>query len=60
MTQQQQFDYGLSYHQAGRLGEEETSYRRVLTQQPNQTDVLGLLGALAVQMGRLAGVRHSH
>ena len=42
----------LKYHQAGRLGEAETCYRRVLAAQPNHADALHLLGVLAHQTRR--------
>jgi predicted O-linked N-acetylglucosamine transferase (SPINDLY family) len=52
MTVQQQFESGLSHHQAGRLAEAERMYRQVLTQQPTHADALHLLGVLAAQSGR--------
>lgn len=42
---------GLSHHQAGRLKEAETVYRKVLELDPNQPDALHLLGLLAQQTG---------
>jgi predicted O-linked N-acetylglucosamine transferase (SPINDLY family) len=53
MTVQQQFESGVSHHQAGRLAEAERIYRQVLAQQPNHADALHLLGVLAAQTDRL-------
>ncbi|MGD0140956.1 MAG: tetratricopeptide repeat protein [Tepidisphaeraceae bacterium] len=53
MTLQQQFESGVSHHQAGRFAEAERIYRQVLVQQPDHADALHLLGVLAVQAGRL-------
>jgi protein O-GlcNAc transferase len=52
MTLQQQFEAGLSHHQAGRLTEAERIYRQVLAEQPNHADALHLLGMLSGQTGR--------
>jgi len=41
----------LRLHQAGRLGEAETCYRQILTQQPKHPDALHYLGLLAYQRG---------
>jgi tetratricopeptide (TPR) repeat protein len=43
---------GLKYHQAGRLGEAEACYRRVLAAQPNHADALHLMGVVAHQTRR--------
>jgi len=43
---------GVAHHQAGRLAEAEACYRRVLAVQPNHSDALNMLGALAHQVGR--------
>lgn len=40
------------HHQAGRLAEAETMYRKVLARQPKNSDALHLLGVLAGQTGR--------
>ena len=53
MTVQQQFESGVSHHQAGRLAEAERIYRQVLAQQPNHADALHMLGMLAGQTGQL-------
>ncbi|MFD1627493.1 FkbM family methyltransferase [Azospirillum griseum] len=42
----------LDLHQAGRLDEAETLYRRILTAAPGQPDALHLSGVLAGQRGR--------
>jgi Flp pilus assembly protein TadD len=52
MTLQQQFESGVSYHQAGRLAEAERIYREILAQQPNHAEASHLLGVLAGQVGR--------
>src|SRR6516225_9090270 len=43
---------GLKLHQAGRLAEAESCYRRVLGAQPDHADALYLLGVIAQQVGR--------
>src|ERR1700676_3706609 len=43
---------GLEHHQAGRLAEAETYYRRVLAADPRHADALYLLGVVAQQVGR--------
>jgi predicted O-linked N-acetylglucosamine transferase (SPINDLY family) len=53
MTLQQQFESGVSHHQAGRLVEAERFYRQVLALQPDHAEALHLLGMLAAQAGRL-------
>lgn len=44
----------ISHHQAGRLGEAEALYRRVLEQAPGHPDALHFLGLLAHQTGNHA------
>src|ERR1700683_552718 len=39
----------VQHHQTGRLAEAEGIYREILAQQPDQPDVLHLLGALCAQ-----------
>jgi protein O-GlcNAc transferase len=46
------FEQAVSRHEAGQLAEAETLYRQVLAQQPNDADVLQLLGMLNSQLGR--------
>ena len=46
------FAAGLQHHRAGRLGEAEACYRRVLAAQPEHTDSLHLLGVIAYQVKR--------
>jgi predicted O-linked N-acetylglucosamine transferase (SPINDLY family) len=49
----------LALHQQGRLAEAETIYRRVLAGEPDNADVLSLLGTLQYQTGRHeAAVEH--
>jgi protein O-GlcNAc transferase len=45
---------GLAAHQAGRLSEAESRYRRALKSQPGNPDALHLLGMVALQSGRPA------
>jgi predicted O-linked N-acetylglucosamine transferase (SPINDLY family) len=52
MTLEQQLDLALSHHQAGQLAEAEAIYRQVLSVDPNDADVLHLLGVVANQAGR--------
>jgi len=44
---------GMAHHDAGRLGEAESIYRRVLAAAPHRPDALVLLGALAYGRGNL-------
>jgi predicted O-linked N-acetylglucosamine transferase (SPINDLY family) len=46
------FEMAFSAHQAGRLSDAESLYRKLLDEQPNQTDALNRLGVLAIQTGR--------
>jgi Flp pilus assembly protein TadD len=43
---------GLEHQQAGRLGQAEAIYRRVLSEHPEHAEALQLLGAVAMQAGR--------
>jgi Tfp pilus assembly protein PilF len=43
---------GLEHHQAGRLGEAEQCYQRILALAPEHADALHLLGLAAYQAGR--------
>jgi predicted O-linked N-acetylglucosamine transferase (SPINDLY family) len=54
MTLDQQFESGVSHHQAGRLAEAEAIYRQILLQAPSHAEALHLLGALASQTDRSA------
>jgi predicted O-linked N-acetylglucosamine transferase (SPINDLY family) len=51
MTLQQQFESGVSHHQAGRVAEAEAIYRQVLLRNPNHAEALHLLGLIAGQYG---------
>src|SRR5215210_1885196 len=42
----------VAEHQAGRLGEAEKLYKRVLNSDPNNGDALRLFGVMASQVGR--------
>ena len=48
----QAMQLAIGHHQAGRLGEAETIYRRVLSEQPENPDALHLLGVIAFQVGQ--------
>jgi protein O-GlcNAc transferase len=52
VTIPQAFQIAVQHHQAGRLADAETLYRRILTLQPNHADALHLLGVIALQAGR--------
>ena len=45
-------EVALAHHRAGDLARAEAIYRQVLAQDPNHTDALHLLGAVAHQVGR--------
>jgi protein O-GlcNAc transferase len=57
MTLQEEFESGLSHHQAGRLAEAEQIYRHILVSHPNHAQTLHLLGTLAGQSNRLDEAR---
>ena len=46
------FQTALEHHRAGRLAEAEAVYRQILAVDPNDADVLHLLGVIANQTGR--------
>ncbi len=48
-----EMEVAIEHHRAGRFGEAETIYRRVLAQEPNHADAMQLLGAVAGQTGRV-------
>lgn len=50
--QQSTLQQALSLHQAGRLPEAETLYRKILFSEPNHPEALHYLGLLVHQMGR--------
>jgi predicted O-linked N-acetylglucosamine transferase (SPINDLY family) len=52
MTLEQQFESGVSHHQARRLAEAERIYRQILAYQPDHAEALHLLGVLAAQVGK--------
>ena len=52
VTVQQAIEAGRAHHAAGRLGEAEAVYRRVLEVEPGNARALCLLGVLAHQQGR--------
>jgi protein O-GlcNAc transferase len=52
MTIPQAFELALQNHQAGRLADAESLYRRILAAQPNHAAALHLLGLIAHQVGR--------
>jgi protein O-GlcNAc transferase len=51
MNFQEKLNSGLAHHRAGRLADAEKIYRQVLSQRPNQAEVLHLLGILSAQTG---------
>lgn len=51
MNIQETFTQALGHHQAGRLAEAESIYRRILQDLPNHADTLHLLGILSHQTG---------
>ena len=59
MTLQQQFESGVSHHQAGRLAEAERIYRQVLAQQPEscgRITSVGDVGRAGGPVGRGGGI----
>jgi len=51
-TVEAMFAEAQGHHRAGRLGEAEALYRRILAIQPRHADSLQFLGAIAYQVGR--------
>jgi protein O-GlcNAc transferase len=51
MNFREKLNSGLAHHRAGRLAEAERIYRQVLSQRPDQAEVLHLLGILSAQVG---------
>jgi len=49
----QAFRLAVQHHQAGRLGDAETAYRRAISFRPNNADAMQLLGVVLSQTGRL-------
>ncbi|HEX4054252.1 MAG TPA: tetratricopeptide repeat protein [Tepidisphaeraceae bacterium] len=52
MTTPQALELAISHHQAGRLDEAQVLCRQILTNNPQDANVLHLLGVLASQAGR--------
>jgi len=52
MTLPEAMNLAVAHHQAGRLAEAESVYRRVLLQQKDNADALNLLGVLCYQRGK--------
>jgi tetratricopeptide (TPR) repeat protein len=52
MTLQQALDLAIQHHQAGRLREADTIYRKILEADPNNPHALHLTGLLASQVGQ--------
>jgi tetratricopeptide (TPR) repeat protein len=52
MNIQQEIEQAIAHHQAGRLGEAEAIYRRVLAYEPNHPNATHLLGLLAYNIGK--------
>lgn len=53
ITPQQALDLALEHHRAGRLAQAEPIYRQLLAHEPENPDVLHLLGVLACGAGHL-------
>jgi len=51
-TTQQAFNLAVQRHNAGRLQEAESLYRKILEQRPDHAEALHLLGVLSSQLGR--------
>jgi protein O-GlcNAc transferase len=51
MTNQELLKSALRHHHAGRMADAESSYRKILAQEPDHPDALNLLGMLAHQCG---------
>lgn len=51
-TGHQALGIALQHHQAGRIAEAESAYRRILASDPGNFDALHLLGVAAYQLGR--------
>ncbi len=52
MSLQQALDLAVQHHQAGRLREADTIYRKILAADPNNAHALHLTGLLASQVGQ--------
>jgi len=52
MSLQQALDLAVQHHQAGRLREADTIYRKILAADPNNSHALHLTGLLASQVGQ--------
>jgi protein O-GlcNAc transferase len=52
MTFREKLNSAVAHHRAGRLTEAERIYRQVLSQRPDQAEVLHLLGILSAQVGK--------
>jgi Flp pilus assembly protein TadD len=52
LSTQQAFDLALSHHRAGRFGQAEEIYRRIIAHQPDHSDAMHLLGVIAHQTKR--------
>jgi len=50
---QELLEQGVSHYRAGRMRDAEAAYRQVLSKEPNHSDALSLLGAVAFQCGDL-------
>lgn len=52
MTIERAIQNAVEHHQAGRLSQAESAYRQILAEQPDQPDIVHLLGVVAAQSGR--------
>jgi len=53
LTPHQAFAFAAEHHRAGRLAEADALYRRLLALEPNNADLLHVLGIIAYQSGAL-------
>lgn len=57
LTDQQLLELAATHHRAGRFGDAEAIYRRLLASHPGQPDLLNEIGILAMRAGRATEAR---